>query len=112
MAGLTGAGGCTDLRKEKREQREERGNEKKREKVSDEMRGEREKVRLKYQTSRWSPSREIDFLINTKCTVAFHFLINTKCTVHFVKKFEIEECIWTTAGAGFFLLFTTNRDTE
>ena len=41
MAGLTGAGGCTDLRKEKREQREERGNEKKREKVSDEMRGER-----------------------------------------------------------------------
>jgi hypothetical protein len=57
--------------REKREQREQRGNEKKREKVSDEMRGEREKVRLKYQTSQWSPPREIDFLINTKCTVAF-----------------------------------------
>ena len=54
-----------------KEQREHRGNEKKREKVLDEMRGEREKVRLKYQTSRWSPPREIDFLINTKCTVAF-----------------------------------------
>jgi hypothetical protein len=56
--------------REKREQREQRGNEKKREKVSDEMRGEREKVRLKYQRS---PPRENNFLINTKCTVAFHF---------------------------------------
>jgi hypothetical protein len=51
-----------------RAKREQRGNEKKREKVSDEMRGERENVRLKYQ--RWGP-RENNFLINTKCTVAF-----------------------------------------
>ncbi len=55
VAGLTGAGGCTDLRKEKRkpkgpkkqrekrEQREDKANEKKREKFSEEIRGERKK---------------------------------------------------------------------
>ena len=34
---------------EQREKREEKGNEKKKEKVSDEIRGEREKIRMKYQ---------------------------------------------------------------
>ena len=53
--------------------------------------------------------KNIDFLIFTKCTVAFHFW---KATVYFVKKFEDEEQFWKTAGAGFFVLFSTNRDEE
>ena len=32
------------------------------------------------------------------------------CTL--CKKFENEELIWTIAGAGFFILFSTNRDRE
>ena len=54
-----------------------------------------------------SGTEEIDFLIFTKCTVAFHFW---KATVHFVKKFEVEEQFCKTTGAHFFILLSTNRD--
>ena len=56
-----------------------------------------------------SKMKNIDFLTFTKCTVAFHFW---KATVHFVKKFEDKEQFWKTAGAGFFVLISTNRDEE
>jgi hypothetical protein len=57
--------------KEKRESRESRRRE--REKFSEEMRGERN-FRNKYQLVRvGSEMKNIDFLIFTKCTVAFHF---------------------------------------
>ena len=53
-------------------------------------------------------AEEINFLIFTKCTVAFHFL---RATVHFVKKFEVEEEFCNNVRALFFILLSTNRDT-
>ena len=57
--------------KEQREKREQR--EEEREFFLEEMRGERN-FRNKYQLVRWGlRMKNIDFLIFTKCTVAFHF---------------------------------------
>ena len=53
-------------------------------------------------------AKEINFLIFTKFTVTFHFW---RATVHFVKKFEVEEEFCSTAGALFFILLSTNRNT-
>ena len=61
----------TPKSKEQREKREQR--EEEREKISEEMRGERN-FRNKYQlVQEGSEMKNIDFLIFTKCIVAFHF---------------------------------------
>ena len=94
--------------KEQREKREQKTNEKKREKFSKEMRGERKNPEEISVDMVGSELKKISFLIFTKCTVTFHFL---RATVHFVKKFEVEEEFCNTARAHFFILLSTNRDT-
>ena len=94
--------------KEQREKREQKTNEKKREKFSEEMRRERKKSKEIAGLLGGVRAEEINFLIFTKCTVAFHFL---RATVHFVKKFEVEEEFYSTAETLFFILLSTNRDT-
>jgi hypothetical protein len=59
--------------KEQREKREQKTNEKKREKFSEEMRRERKKSEEIAGLLGGVRAEEINFLIFTKCTVAFHF---------------------------------------
>ena len=73
------------------------------------MRGERKKSEEIVVEMGGVKTEEIDFLIFTKCTVAFQ---KWKAIVHFVKKFEVEELFCRTGEAHFFILLSTNRDRE